>query len=251
MLVLRFGGFEFSFLSLFAFPSSLLRLSSQFLFWFLSFSRCSSGFPSSTSAPSSTPFSSAFLPPSAPPLPHPPVSSLPPAVSSSPFSWHPLAPVAPSASSFPSALPLSASVAPVVSAPPSFPFSLGDRRPWAPVGSLGVPGSSGVVAAPAVPARCEATVFTPPLFCPFALDPSPSSLSLRLLLLLVSPVLLRVSLLPFRFRTLPLLLLTLLLPSRLFLRTFRRILLLTLSLAFLTLVRLWLFRTPFVRSFVG
>ena len=67
-------------------------------------------------------------------------------------------------------------------------------------------------------------------------------LSLRLLLL--------VSLLPFRFQTLPLLLLTLLLPSRLVLRTFWRILL-TLSLAFLTLVHLWLFRTPFVQSFVG
>ena len=88
--------------------------------------------------PSSAPLSSAFLPPSAPLLPHPPGSSLPPAVSSSlPFSWRPLVPGAPSASSFPSAPSLSSSVAPVVSAPPSFPFSLGDRRPLAPGGSLG------------------------------------------------------------------------------------------------------------------
>ena len=132
----------------------------------------------SSSAPSSALFSSRVLPPSAPSLPHLPVSSLPPATSSSlPFFWRPLAPVAPCASFFPSASPLSSSVASVVSAPPSFPFSLGDCRSWAPGRSLRVPGTSGVAAAPAVPGRSEAPVSTPSLFRPFTLDPSPSSSS--------------------------------------------------------------------------
>ena len=85
--------------------------------------------------------------------------------------------MAPSAASLPLAPLLSSSVAPVVSAPP-FPFSFGDCHSWAPGSSLGVPGSSGVAAAPAVPARSEAPVSAPSLFRPFALDPSPSSSSL-------------------------------------------------------------------------
>ena len=88
-----------------------------------------------------------------------------------------MAPVAPSASALPSAPPLPSSVAPAVVAP-SFPFSLGDRRLWAPGSSLGTSGSSGVPVAPAVPVCSVAPVSAPSVFRPFASDLSPSSSSL-------------------------------------------------------------------------
>ena len=63
-----------------------------------------------------------------------------------------------------------------VSAPPIFPFPLSTYRLLVPVVSRGVPGSSGVFAAPAVPVHPAASVSAPSLFRPFASDPSPSSL---------------------------------------------------------------------------
>ena len=48
--------------------------------------------------------------------------------------------------------------------------------PSVPGVSVGVPGSSGVFAAPAVPVHPAAPVSAPTLFRPFASDPSPSSL---------------------------------------------------------------------------
>ena len=135
----------------------------------------------------------------------------------------------------------------MVSTAPLFPLSA--HRPLVPSAPLGVPGSSGVASALAVPVHPAAPFSAPPLFRPFALDPSPSSLPVSS----APPPPVSYSLPSFSAcasaypdSSTPPDHLALSLVIRM---TSRRILLLTSSLAFLTLAFPRRFRIPLVLSF--